>query len=118
MALTSLNEGTPLTLIEAMANARPVIATAVGGVIDLLGNQVTQVTPDESANGYRVCERGLLVDSGDANGLAGGLERLIGDSGLRQDLGRKGLEFVSRNYSKERLLADIGKLYRDLAPSA
>ena len=37
VALTSLNEGTPLTLIEAMANARPVIATAVGGVVDLLG---------------------------------------------------------------------------------
>ena len=34
VALTSLNEGTPLTLIEAMANARPVIATEVGGVVD------------------------------------------------------------------------------------
>jgi len=37
VALTSKNEGTPLTLIEAMANARPVIATSVGGVVDLLG---------------------------------------------------------------------------------
>jgi len=37
VALTSRNEGTPLTLIEAMANARPVISTAVGGVVDLLG---------------------------------------------------------------------------------
>ena len=36
-ALTSRNEGTPLTLIEAMANARACVATAVGGVVDLLG---------------------------------------------------------------------------------
>ena len=41
VALTSLNEGTPLTLIEAMANARPVISTAVGGVVDLLGEPVS-----------------------------------------------------------------------------
>ena len=39
VALTSRNEGTPLTLIEAMLNARPVIATSVGGVVDLLGNR-------------------------------------------------------------------------------
>ncbi len=37
VALTSRNEGTPLTLIEAMANARACVATAVGGVVDLLG---------------------------------------------------------------------------------
>jgi glycosyltransferase involved in cell wall biosynthesis len=115
VALTSLNEGTPLTLIEAMANARPVISTAVGGVIDLLGDPVR---PDEQAEGYRVCERGVLVASSDANGFARGLERLIDDPGLRDELGRKGLEFVTRNYSKERLLADIAKLYSDLTPGA
>ena len=42
VALTSRNEGTPLTLIEAMANARPVISTAVGGVMDLLGDSNSQ----------------------------------------------------------------------------
>jgi glycosyltransferase involved in cell wall biosynthesis len=111
LALTSLNEGTPLTLIEAMANARPVVATAVGGVVDLVGDPVG---PDENSDGYRLCERGVLVASGDADGFARGLERLIADPGLRDDLGRKGLEFVTRNYSKERLLADMGELYRGL----
>jgi glycosyltransferase involved in cell wall biosynthesis len=111
VALTSLNEGTPLTLIEAMANARPVVATAVGGVVDLVGNPAGS---DENSNGYRLCERGVLVASGDGEGFARGLERLIADLELREDLGRKGLEFVTRNYSKERLLADMARLYRGL----
>jgi glycosyltransferase involved in cell wall biosynthesis len=114
VALTSLNEGTPLTLIEAMANGRPVIATAVGGVVDLLG---VPVASDEKAGGYQLCERGVLVASGDADGFAGGLKRLIDDPALRDELGRVGLEFVNRNYSKERLLTDIAELYRNLIPT-
>jgi len=111
VALTSLNEGTPLTLIEAMANARPVIATAVGGVVDLLGAPASPAAP---ASGYQICQRGVSVASGDAEGFARGLARLIEDSGLRDDLGRTGLEFVTRAYAKERLLTDVAELYRDL----
>ena len=115
VALTSLNEGTPLTLIEAMANARPVIATAVGGVVDLLGPPVPPAEKrDDEGAGYQLCERGVSVASGDANGLARGFARLIEDPGLRDDLGRSGLEFVTRNYGKERLLTDMAELYRDL----
>ena len=108
VALTSLNEGTPLTLIEAMANARPVISTAVGGVVDLLGDEVQQ------QNGYTECHRGLSVPSGDVAAFAAGLARLVADKDLRQRLGNNGLEFVSNNYSKERLLGDIVKLYDEL----
>lgn len=108
VALTSLNEGTPLTLIEAMANARPVIATAVGGVVDLLGSTVSK------ADGYTICERGILVESGDAEGFARGLGRLIADAGLRQQISAKGPEFVARHYSKARLLADMAELYGEL----
>jgi glycosyltransferase involved in cell wall biosynthesis len=111
VALTSLNEGTPLTLIEAMANARPVIATAVGGVVDLLGSTVS------SDDGYRICERGLLVESGDAEGFARGLARLVDDSALRQVISAQGPEFVAGHYSKARLLADISRLYEELIPS-
>ncbi len=112
VALTSLNEGTPLTLIEAMANARPVVATSVGGVIDLLGAPTS--APDEQAPVYQICQRGVSVASGDAEGFAHGLMRLIADPGLRDELGRAGLEFVTRNYAKERLVADMAALYRDL----
>jgi len=112
VALTSLNEGTPLTLIEAMANARPVIATAVGGVVDLLGSTVS------GRDGYRICERGLLVESGDAEGFARGLARFVEDPALRQRISAKGPEFVAQHYSKARLLADISRLYRELTGSA
>jgi glycosyltransferase involved in cell wall biosynthesis len=115
VALTSLNEGTPLTLIEAMANARPVVATSVGGVIDLLGAPATQF---DEAPGYQICERGISVASGDAEGFARGLARLIDDPGLGDDLGRAGLEFATQNYAKERLLTDISELYRELVPPA
>jgi glycosyltransferase involved in cell wall biosynthesis len=108
VALTSLNEGTPLTLIEGMANARPVIATSVGGVVDLLGPKVS----DE--DGYTICERGVLVQSGDAEGFARGLKRLIEDETLRRDLGQRGLDFVVKNYAKERLLRDMANLYAEL----
>jgi glycosyltransferase involved in cell wall biosynthesis len=106
-ALTSRNEGTPLTLIEAMAHARPVIATSVGGVVDLLGDVV--------ADGrFKICERGIGVPAGDEEAFAAGLERLIEDKVLRDRLGRRGFEFVDRNYRKERLLEDIKDLYGEL----
>jgi glycosyltransferase involved in cell wall biosynthesis len=107
VALTSRNEGTPLTLIEAMANARPVVSTTVGGVIDLLG----EVTEDGQ---YRVCRRGIGVAAGDVEGVAVGLSRLIHDKSLREELGTRGLEFVQVNYSKERLIEDIKGLYAEL----
>ena len=108
VALTSLNEGTPLTLIEAMANARPVVATAVGGVVDLLGQ------PQHESDGYALCERGISVRSGDAEGFAQALAHLIEDGDLRRDFGTRGLHYVKKYYAKERLLADVLELYAQL----
>jgi glycosyltransferase involved in cell wall biosynthesis len=108
LALTSRNEGTPLSVIEAMANARPVVATLVGGVSDLLGPRIS----DEP--GFAIHERGLGVASGDAEGFAQALAYLIANDALRCDLGRKGQAFVLQNYAKERLLADMAALYGEL----
>ena len=110
VSLTSFNEGTPLTLIEAMANARPVVATAVGGVVDLLG----EVVDKDQVNRYSVCQRGISVPSDDADAFAAGLHRLIEDTNLRKDLGERGLAYVTGNHSKERLLNDMRAHYDEL----
>ncbi len=107
VTLTSRNEGTPLTLIEAMANARPVVATSVGGVVDLLGDVVED-------GPYQVCRRGIGVPAGDEETFVAALSRIIRDRSLRQELGERGLEFVEVNYSKERLFEDIKSLYSEL----
>jgi glycosyltransferase involved in cell wall biosynthesis len=108
VALTSHNEGTPLTLIEAMANCCPVIATEVGGVCDLLGSKIAE------GSGFARCERGLAVRPGDSEGFAFGLAALINDSELRRNLGEQGRQFVIQNYSKERLIKDLSNLYQKL----
>ena len=113
VALTSRNEGTPLTLIEAMANARPCIATAVGGVVDLLGEAITP-SADSPDAAYTLRERGALVRASEPEAFCAGLARLIKDEDLRREMGRRGRRFVQEKYSKERLLTDITGLYREL----
>jgi glycosyltransferase involved in cell wall biosynthesis len=120
VALTSLNEGTPLTLIEAMANERATVATAVGGVPDLLGELIAgPVNVMAGASGERpdfaLRERGVLVQPNDAEAFCEGLARLIEDEELRRGLGARGRDFVTRNYSKERLLKDISGLYQEMS---
>ena len=125
VALTSLNEGTPLTLIEAMANERPVVATAVGGVVDLLGDAfvLTELyTGDSKKNsadtvGYTYCERGVRVRTGDAEAFCEAIWQLAGDEELRREMGESGRAFVTEHYSKERLVKDVLNLYSELLPS-
>jgi glycosyltransferase involved in cell wall biosynthesis len=110
VALTSRNEGTPLTLIEAMANARPVISTAVGGVIDLLGESNSL----DANEPFKICQRGLSVPPDDPSAFAAGLGRLIADPTLRRETGERGLQFVISHYSTRRLLTDMKRLYTEL----
>ena len=107
VALTSRNEGTPLTLIEAMANARPVVATDVGGVVDLLG-------PVIEAGEYKICERGLSVPPNNPSAFAKAMKRLINDKPMQNEIGERGFQFVRASYQKERLLDDIENLYDEL----
>jgi len=97
VALTSLNEGTPISLIEAMAAARPVVATKIGGVIDIVNEQ-----------------RGFLVAPGDMQGFVNALDVLLKDKFLRQRLGQSGREFVKNRYTKDVLVENIKQLYQSV----
>jgi len=119
VALTSLNEGTPLTLIEAMANARPIIATAVGGVVDLLGTCDSEAGKEIDATtgqaAYMICDRGIGVKSNDMEAFCQGLKLLVERENLRREMGERGREFVQQTHSRERLVANVLALYEDLA---
>jgi len=118
VTLTSLNEGTPLTLIEAMANARPIVATAVGGVPDLLGDTDSSAAREADLEfgeaPFLVHERGISVNKTDVDGFCRGLKFLLERGPLRREMGERGREFVAKNYSKDRLVADVLALYETL----
>lgn len=114
VALTSKNEGTPLTLLEAMANARPVVSTLVGGVVDVLGNP--QTSQPEQSESFTVFEHGVGVMEQTPEAVATGLEFLIKDASLREQMGVAGQKFVSREYTKDRLVEDIVDMYNELLP--
>lgn len=113
VALTSRNEGTPLALIEAMACGKPVISTAVGGVVDLLGSVEERIVEEGAV--FEIRERGITAASDDDAGFAAGLKHLLSDESLRRRLSGRGRAYIEQTHSKERLVIDILRLYRDLS---
>lgn len=112
IVLTSLNEGTPLTIIEAMAAGRPVVSTAIGGVIDLLGTVTERVVEPDGR--YEVRQRGLTAGSNDVEGFTAALRRVLSDAPLRALAVDRARAFALGTFSKDRLVADIMNLYREL----
>lgn len=108
VALTSKNEGTPLSLIEAMAAGKPVISTVVGGVADLLGASICE------GRGFRVCERGVAVGLTIEDDFLEGLIYLAKDVELQRKIGDSGKVFVNKNYSLNRLTNDMVSLYCEM----
>lgn len=97
-ALTSLTEGVPLTILEAMAAEVPVVATKVGGIPELIRDGQT----------------GLLAAPEDRDDLVAKFSRLIKDAPLRLQLSRSALNFVKAHYSKERMARDYAKVYEEI----
>ena len=98
VALTSLNEGTPVSLIEAQAAGKPVVSTRVGGIADV-------VLENKS---------GLLSGVNDEEGFAINLLKLVSDSALRISFGNEGRNFVLGKFGYQRLVIDMSNLYYKL----
>lgn len=94
VVITSDNEGTPLTLIEAAAAGRPAVATAVGGVADVVTDEVT----------------GLLAAADDEPALAAAMIRMAAEPELRARLGAAAPAAAAR-FGIERLVDDLERIY-------
>ncbi len=112
VVLTSLNEGSPVALIESMAAELPFIATNVGGVADLVDSEDERVNMRELQ--YRVTDCGILIESGDIKGLAIAMRKLLQDDDLRRRMGMNGRKKVYPKYDVSRLLIDMEKFYNNL----
>jgi tRNA A-37 threonylcarbamoyl transferase component Bud32 len=84
-------EGIPVALMEAMAAGRPVVASALSGIPELVEDGVS----------------GFLVQPGDAPGIVAALKRLLEDPGLRQRLGGRGREKVEAAFRLDGTVADL-----------
>ncbi len=96
--LPSVNEGTPVSAIEALASGTPVVANRVGGVPDVVRDGLD----------------GFLVDPGDVTSAGAKLAVLAGDDGLRKTMGEAGRKRVLARYAVSRLVDDVDRLYRSL----
>ena len=98
IALSSLNEGTPVSLIEAQAAGKPIVSTNVGGISNI-------VIPNKTA---------LLVDMGDTEGYAMALLKMVENEQLRKEMSVAGIDFVNERFHYTRLVNDMRKVYMDL----
>jgi glycosyltransferase involved in cell wall biosynthesis len=92
------NEGVPQSLLQALAMARPVLGTTVGGI------------PEVIVEG----ETGLLVPPREARRLAQAMGRLMADPDYREELGRRGRELVMERFTIEMMAAEIEAVYEVL----
>lgn len=95
VVLTSLNEGTPMSLIEAQLCGKPVVAANVGGVKD---------TMIDGETGYLIKEHNIAD-------FIKALTRLIDDAELRSEMGNRGRQFASVTFSKKKEIDNLKALY-------
>ena len=97
IALTSINEGTPVSIIEAQASSKAVICTNVGGVKNVV---------EDGVNGF-LCQQNP-IEFGDK------LYQLAKNAALREQFGNEGNKFALKNYGTDRLIEETERLYSDL----
>ena len=96
--LPSLWEGLPIVLLEAMASGRPIVASAVGGIGEVI----------------RDGENGLLVAPGDAGRLCAAIRRVLDDRSLAGKLARNARKCAEDHYDIRTTAARYERLYRDI----
>lgn len=101
VALTSLNEGTPVSLIEAQASGKPIVTTDVGGISNVVIPNVTAFLSE--SNNVLLFSENLLV--------------LIEDEELRKKMSGKGIDFVMEKFHYRRLINEMSELYYSLLNS-
>jgi len=97
--LSSIREGLPVSLLEAMAAGCAIVATDAGGIPDAIFDGVN----------------GIIVKTSDENALADGLLRLLSDRELCKKLGEKAMEDVEKRFSARVIAKTIGETYKELA---
>lgn len=98
IALSSLNEGTPVSLIEAQAACKPIVATKVGGVSNIVQHR----------------ETALLSKSNCSEKFTTNLLQLVEDEDFRTSMGKEGWQHVNEQFHYNRLVADMKNLYHSL----
>jgi glycosyltransferase involved in cell wall biosynthesis len=98
LVLPTWREGFPLVNIEAQAAGKPVVTTRATGAIDSVQDGKT----------------GLLVPVGDAPALARAIGSLLGDAAMRKEMGRRGQEWVTREFPRGKVLAALASEYHSL----
>ncbi len=98
VTLTSLNEGTPVSLIEAQAANKPIVSTRVGGIKDIVIEGKTA----------------LLADINDCGTFCKHLLNLVENDGLRKEMSSDSSFFVMKRFSYQRLMKDMSDLYYEL----
>jgi glycosyltransferase involved in cell wall biosynthesis len=96
--LPSLYEGLPMSILEAMAAARPVVATSVGGIGEVVTHEVN----------------GLLVPPSDSDALAAAIRRVLSSPQLAERLGRAGRASVIEKFSSDAMVGRTSRLYEEL----
>ncbi len=96
----SISESLSNVMLESMAAGVPVVATSVGGNVELGGDG-----------------RALLVSPNDEEALAAGMERVLGDDALRQEISYRARQFALANFSVERIREQYNELYSDVLAS-
>jgi len=96
--LPSYFEGLPMGVLESMADSLPVVASAVGGIPDVIDSG----------------KDGILIAAGDIDALVDAIEQLLGDAALRSEIGQAARKKIVDKFSMEIVLPQIEKIYREL----